>query len=545
MNKERIISLLEEQLLFTRAQNAQLLEQNNKLSEQTQSQALQLVLQSEQLVAQSEHISLLTGRVEELTKSIHSLEQTLVSRNISLEKVKNTRDALGKLISQKSEKISPDTLSEKSGNTEHPEYAPKERGNNNAKRKEYFELEVQEHDIYPSLQGFLPEAARLLKTVDSIRYEYVPPRYIKHINHLHYYLYQGGIVCGKLPATPLLNSSYDASFIAGFLQLRYIYSMPVERIVRFFAENGFEMSKSTAHGLIKKTAQLFGILEETLKEAILEDDYLHMDESYYTVLEKGPKSATGKSSCKVYIWAALAARTKLVHFFYENGSRARKVLTDYIKPDYRGAIQCDGFSDYKILETKEYPHVIRLACFQHCKRKFLDIQANKDAQRIIEIINRLYRKEHEIPPEYTPKQILEYRKKYAPPILAELKENLLVIQAKKTTLPKSNLGKAVNYTLNEYPALCNYMIKPEYELDNNAIERINRYISLSRRNSLFCGSHQGAKRAALIYSLACSCRLNGINTFEYFKDILNKFIMVNPNTNKKYIRELLPDKWKK
>ena len=52
--------------------------------------------------------------------------------------------------------------------------------------------------------------------------------------------------------------------------------------------------------------------------------------------------------------------------------------------------------------------------------------------------------------------------------------------------------------------------KPEYEMDNNAIERINRYISLSRRNSLFCGSHQGAKRAALIYSLACSCRQRGI-----------------------------------
>ena len=82
-------------------------------------------------------------------------------------------------------------------------------------------------------------------------------------------------------------------------------------------------------------------------------------------------------------------------------------------------------------------------------------------------------------------------------------------------------------------------------MDNNAIERINRYISLSRRNSLFCGSHQGAKRVALIYSLACSCRLNRINTFEYFKDLLNKFIMVNPNTNKKYLRGLLPDKWKK
>ena len=180
-------------------------------------------------------------------------------------------------------------------------------------------------------------------------------------------------------------------------------------------------------------------------EAVRQDEYLHMDESYYTVLEKGGKSSTGKASCKVYIWAALASHLRLVHFFYENGSRARKVLTQYIKPDYQGAIQTDGLGDYKILETDEYPHAVRLACFQHCKRKFLDIKENKDAAEIIEIINKLYQKEHEMPAGY---------------------------------------------------------------------------ISLSRRNSLFCGSHQGAKKAALIYSLACSCRMNNINTFEYFKEIL-------------------------
>lgn len=530
MNYGRIITLLEDQLRCSVEQNAQLSMQNAR--------------QAEQLSEQSELISRMSCQIQTLTESVRSLEQALLSKDGSLEKALATGRALSKLVHNKSEKIISATSSSDTARKEYTA-SPKERGNNNAKRKEYFDLEVQEHDIYPSLPGFLPESARFLKTVDSIRYEYVPPRYIKHINHLHYYLYQGSPVCGQLPAAPLLNSSYDASFIAGILQLRYIYSMPVERIVKFFAESGFAMSKSTAHGLIKKTAQLFDVLEETLKEAVLEDDYLHMDESYYTVLEKGPKSVTGKSSSKVYIWAALAGHTKLVHFFYENGSRARKVLTGYIKPDYRGAIQCDGFSDYKILETEEYPHVIRLACFQHCKRKFLDIAANKDARRIIEIINRLYRKEHEMPPGYTPAQRLEYKKKHALPILRELKEELLAIQVKKTTLPKSNLGKAVNYTLNEYPALYNYILKPEYQLDNNAIERLNRYISLGRKNSLFCGTHQGAKRAAIIYSLACSCRINGINTFEYFKDILNKFVMVNPNTNKEDLRELLPDKWKK
>lgn len=166
-------------------------------------------------------------------------------------------------------------------------------------------MEVREHDIYPSRSGFQPELGKFLKTVDSIRYEFVPPRFIKHIHHLHYYQYRGNIIYGNLPATPLLNSSYDASFIAGILQLRYIYSMPVERIIKFFGESGFEISKSTAHGLIKKTAWLFDSLEQALGEAVRQDEYLHMDESYYTVLEKGGKSSTEKASRKVYIWAAL------------------------------------------------------------------------------------------------------------------------------------------------------------------------------------------------------------------------------------------------
>lgn len=533
MNQERIIRLLEEQLRFAREQTAQLLGQVQCLSAQN--------------LAQSEQISQMTIQIGKLTQSVESLEEALTSKEASLGKVLNSNRALGKLLGKKSEKIAPAPSASEVGVEKTPKESPspKERGNNNAKRKEHFDLEVQEHDLYPSLPGFQPEMAKLLKTVDSIRYEYIPPRFIKHINHIHYYLHQGSIICAEPTAAPLLNSNYDASFIAGILQLRYIYSMPVERIVKFFAESGFELNKSTAHGLVKKAAQLFDVLEEVLREAILEDTYIHMDEVHYTVLEPGVKSTTGQASCKVYIWGALAHHSRLMHFFYENGSRAREVLTNYVKPDYAGAIQSDGLGDYKILETQEYPNTIRLACFQHCKRKFLDIKENKDAQQIIEIINELYRSEHRMPPELSQEQKLEYRQKKAPPILDKLKTKLLKIKNRKSTLPKSNLSKAVNYTLNEYQALCNYALKPEYELDNNAIERINRYISISRRNSLFCGSHKGAKRAALIYSLACSCRINGINTFEYFKDVLNKFVLVTPNTDKNYLRDMLPDRWKR
>ena len=63
-------------------------------------------------------------------------------------------------------------------------------------------------------------------------------------------------------------------------------------------------------------------------------------------------------------------------YFYENGSRSRKVLTGYLREDYRGAIQSDGLGNYKIIEKEAYPDAIRLSCFQHCKRKFMNMAGN-------------------------------------------------------------------------------------------------------------------------------------------------------------------------
>lgn len=517
---------------------ALLLEDQLKLAAQREEELLKVIAD------QNEQLNILTAEVKSLNSSILSLEKALLEKNASLEGQQSKVRILGKMVSgKKSEQVSvPDK-----GTTIIAKVKPnlKERGNNGARRKEYFNLETCHHDIYPDAAEFKVEEGKKIRTTDCIRYEFIPPRFIKHIYHQHYYACKGTVYAGSLPAVPLLNSNYDASFIAGILQLRYIYSMPVERIIKLFAEHGFEMNKATAHGLIKKAAGLFDLIEDVLKETVLSDNYLSMDESYYTVLTSDTNNPSGKSTAKGYIWAALANHLKLVHFFYENGSRSRKVLTGYLREDYRGAIQSDGLGNYKIIEKEAYPDAIRLSCFQHCKRKFLNITGNKDAEKIVRIINRLYQNEHRIPPDWTARQILDYRNKYAPPILKELKEELINIKNKKSTLPKSELSKAINYTLNEYDALCNYIRSADYAPDNNAIERLMRYISLSRRNSLFCGSHQGAKRAALIYSLACSCRLNNINSFEYFKDLLTKLIDINPNTDHETIRNLLPHKWQR
>ena len=166
---------------------------------------------------------------------------------------------------------------------------------------------------------------------------------------------------------------------------------------------------------------------------------------------------------------------------------------------------------------------------------------------LVELTNKLYQKEHEHcvgRQGWTDKDNLRHRKRYVPQILSEIKRELLRIKSKPDLLPKSEMAGAVDYMLLQWEAIKGIFTEGYYYLDNNLVERYNRYISLSRRNSLFFGSHKGAERGALFYSLACSCRMQGINTFEYITKVINKAAKLPPNTDIKVYRNLLPDKWK-
>lgn len=111
--------------------------------------------------------------------------------------------------------------------------------------------------------------------------------------------------------------------------------------------------------------------------------------------------------------------------------------------------------------------------------------------------------------------------------------------------PKGKMYKAAQYFLNEFDGIEAIFRTGECDLDTNKIERLNRYVSLSRRNSLFLGSHDGAARGALFYALSCSCRLCGVNFFEYLSVVLDKVSLMNPFAPTEQFRELLPDRWSK
>lgn len=237
----------------------------------------------------------------------------------------------------------------------------------------------------------------------------------------------------------------------------------------------------------------------------------------------------------------------MIYLLYDKGARTEKVILHELK-NCKGIIQSDGYAPYRKLEGARYPHIIRIPCIQHIKRKFIDCGENDpDAKEVVELLNRLYQEDHKHKigsDGWTDEKQLDYRRRYAPCILGELSDKLDEIESRPDLLPKSELEDAVTYLRNEWSAMVEIFNHAETRLDNNEVERYNRYLSLSRKNSLFFGSHKGAERGAILYTLALTCRMQNVNLFHYLTDIINRTAEWAPSTPLEKYRDLLPDKWK-
>ena len=506
------------------------------------------------LESQDKTIRELQATVRSLESTIKSLEDTLLKKDEALESVQAQKDALGNLLEKKNEKVRTMPVartSEELAAIEHRrEEERKRRGNNGAKRNMHYEMAVVEEDIYPGNPEYLNADQKDVVAIGSrqcIRYRMIPPRFEKVIYTNHAYRVGDIVYSGVLPRAPFQNSCYESSCIAGIAELRYVQSMPVERIVTYFHDHGFELDKNTAHNLLKSAADLLDPLYRALAKAVKDNTYIICDETYHKVLVKVLENE-GSGSKKAYLWGMVAPLAGLAYFFYDEGSRSEEVILNELE-GYRGNLQSDGLKAYKKVAAHSGGAVARLACLQHCKRDFVSLQGNPDADNILSLSNQLYSSEHmhEIGIEgWTAEDNLRWRRKYAPPILMKLKA--VLEKVKEDTVkypPKSKMYKAARYFLNEFDGIEAIFRTGECDLDTNRIERLNRYVSLSRRNSLFFGSHDGAARGALFYSLSCSCKLRGINFFEYLSDVLDRVAAMSPASPVESYRPLLPDMWSK
>ena len=513
----------------------------------------QVELANDQLQAANSTISSLTEQVRELNERIKSLEKQLVQKEATTGKINRQLKALGKLFSgkksERQEEKPQEEMSQEEFDKRKEEQARKrkERKNNGAKRDMHYEMEEKHVTLNPNVDGELMKKLRLHSSRTCIRYSMEPIKFIKTVYHINTYTDGSKLYKADTPKAMLFKSNYTSSFAAGLLQLRYIYAMPVERITKYFADNGFTLRKATANKLIARSADVLENIYKAIRQTVLMQDYVTADETYHKVLLSRTKP-TDKGSKKGYLWAVSAPKLGLVFFVYEDGSRSEEVILDVFS-DYKGTVQSDGYTAYRKIESDAYPDITRIACLQHNKRKFIDCgKEDKEAQAVVRLFNKLYHEEHKHTvgkDGWTMEEHQAYRQSYASNILLDLKDKLEEISSRNDLLPKSDLAQAVGYTLNEYNAICDIFKRGDTNLDNNYIERIQRYISLSRRNSLFFGSHEGAKHGAILYSIAISCKLNGINLFDYIQDVIDRTVEWQPNTPLEKYRDLLPDRWKK
>lgn len=215
------------------------------------------------------------------------------------------------------------------------------------------------------------------------------------------------------------------------------------------------------------------------------------------------------------------------------GKNGPKELLAY----YNGYLQCDGYPVYdKIVEKSK--GITLAGCLVHARRKFheaLDNDKNR-AEKALTIFRDIYKEERDIKQQANGnvEKIKTLRAKNIQPLLLQIKE--WVTQEQYDVLPKSKIGKAMTYFVNQYHKFENIFKDGRIELDNNLIENSIRPMAIGRKNYLFCGSHKAAQNAAMLYSFFGSCKMQGINPREWLANTLEKL----PDHSIQKLEELLP-----
>jgi len=347
---------------------------------------------------------------------------------------------------------------------------------------------------------------------------------------------QENIKIASLPLLPLPRSNAGASLLADILLSKYMYHIPFHRKIAMYKQAGVTLPASTVNGWFIGSSDLLRALYFRLREIVLSTDYIQVDESTVPVV-----NSEKHRTVKAYLWVVRSVMENLVFFHYDKGSRAQKVVIELLH-NYKGAVQTDGYEAYTIYEQKK--GVLLLGCWAHARRKFTEAlkEDKTGAEYALKQIGLLYGVETmATDQEMDAQQIAELRQRLAYPILCAFEKWIVNYYPK--TLPKGRMNKALSYTYSLYHRLSRYHLDGRYKIDNNLVENAIRPLALGRKNYLFCGNHDAAENAAIMYSLLGCCKASDVNPQEWLTDVLTRI----PEYNNDYSRDLadlLPHNWK-
>lgn len=340
------------------------------------------------------------------------------------------------------------------------------------------------------------------------------------------------VIQAPLPPHILPRSGVGVSLLANLVVGKYMDHLPLCRIERIFARQGIDIDRGLMSDWLMKLSEKLLPLIALMKLRLTDCYVLGADETPLKM--QGAKGEKGLKRCQMWVYNGDDGAPFTLFDFQQ--TRGRDGPADILKK-FGGILQTDGYSVYQSLEKSSEYSFKRAGCMAHARRKFVEARdcGNKGADRAIELFQQLYAIEKKLK-EINAADRTAYRNEHACPILEELHDWLL---SQISTLPGSALGKAIDYTLNNWKELNVYLEDGRIPIDNNAVERAIRPIALGRKNWLFAGSPRGGQAAAIFMTLLTSAMRNGLNPADYLTDVLERL----PTTAESDLPQLLPDAW--
>jgi len=390
----------------------------------------------------------------------------------------------------------------------------------------------------PEEQKVCAQSGRPLKQIGweiSEKLEYRPGQLIVNVYKRPKYGSQDlegpGVRMASLPDHPIERCKADVGLIAYLIVSKFADHLPLYRQNGILAREGVDIPRATQTSWVLQTYEALIPLETALKQAVLEGDILHTDDSIIPLQVKG-RGKVQKARLWTYVRGGSDPPLTVYDFSHD---RSKQRPLDFLG-GYRGYIHADAYSGYDELFRR--PGVIEVGCWAHTRRHFDEAVSSRkiEATEIMARIGQLYKIEADCA-ELSPEQRLLVRQERSRLLIDHLFERITELKAQ--TIPSEPLRKAVDYAFNQRQALYRYLEDGRLKPDNNIAENAIRPLALGRKNWLFAASDRGARATALFLGLIQSCKACRVNPWEYFDDLLRR-IMSHPV---KGLRELLPDQW--
>lgn len=336
------------------------------------------------------------------------------------------------------------------------------------------------------------------------------------------------------PSRPIARSFAGPGLLSHVMVSKYLDHQPLYRQCQIYERENVSLSESTVGDWVGGVHELLRPVLDALRRHVFAAQKLHTDDTPIKVLAPG-SGKTREARLWVYARDDRPSGDTTAPAVWLRYSPDRKGIhpQTHLK-DFSGILQADAFAGYN--KVYESGRVIEAACWAHVRRKFYDLhvqEATSITTDALERIGTLYKIESGIrgsPPEVRRSVRQEQAKPIVNALHGWLREQL------PTLSRKSKTADAIGYALNQWQALTRYLDDGRIELDNNAAERALRGVALGRKNFLFLGSNAGGERAATMYSLLGTAKLNGINPEAYLRHVLT--VIADHPVNR--IDELLP-----